>query len=286
MTDSIGTLTTVLFLPGSNARALEKAKGLQAGAIIIDLEDAVGISDKAVGRDQAAAAVMDHHANGAYDGRQLFIRVNGLDSPFWPKDAAMIRALITDGTPPDGVVCPKVNSAEDVKQLASDLAGVSLYAMIETPQAVLNAADIAAATPALKGLMAGTNDLKAELNAIAGPDRAEIMASLQIMVLAGKAAGLQVFDGVYNDVKDEAGLIAEAAQGRRLGFDGKCLIHPSQIEPVKAAFLPTQQEVADAAGLIEAFEAAGKGVATYKGKMVEELHVRTARRVLALVSGS
>ncbi|MDC5697745.1 CoA ester lyase [Intrasporangium calvum] len=272
---------SVLYLPSSNERALEKAKTLPVDALILDLEDAVAPDAKATARENACAAVR----SGEYGRTELTIRVNGIGSEWHDADIAAAAAA-----GPDAIVVPKVNSAEEVRQLvaAMEAAGApdktKLWAMIETPDAVLDAREIASASERLTAFVLGTNDLNKELGAELVPGRQPLLTALSLTLLGARAAGIAVIDGVWMDVKDLDGLRAECVQGREMGFDGKTLIHPGQVEPANEVFAPSAEQVEDARGLIEAFEAAmaeGKGVATYKGKLVENLHVDTAKKVLA-----
>ncbi len=271
---------SVLYMPSSNARALEKAKSIPADGIILDLEDAVAPDAKPEARDAACAAVR----SGEYGGRELTIRVNGIGTEWHEADLA---AAAQAG--PDGIVVPKVNSAAEVDRLvaAMERAGApestKLWAMIETPIAVLSALEIARASDRLAAFVIGTNDLVKELYAEHVPGRAPLLPSLHTALLAARASGIAIVDGVYNDVKDSEGFLAECDQGRQMGFDGKTLIHPGQVEGANAAFAPSQAAVDDARGLIQAWEdAQGAGVVTYQGKMVENLHVESARRTLAV----
>ena len=273
-------LRSVLYMPSSNAKALEKAKTLPADGIIFDLEDAVAPDAKEAAREAAAAAV----SSGDYGRRTLTIRINGIGTEWHDADlAAAARAG------PDAVVVPKVNSAAEVGRLVDllDKAGAPdrtrLWAMIETPVAILDVLSIARASERLTVLVMGTNDLVKELYAEHVPGRAPILPSLHTALLAARAVGIAILDGVYNNVKDADGFLAECEQGRQMGFDGKTLIHPGQIEGANDAFAPSEQAVDDARGLIEAFEAGqGSGVVTYNGRMVENLHVESARRTLAI----
>ena len=274
-------LRSVLYMPGSNARALEKAKTIPADALILDLEDAVAPDAKAEARQQ----VCDAAASGEYGRRVVTIRVNGLDTEWHEADVRAAAAAR-----PDAIVVPKVGSAQDVLQVENALmsagadGSVTIWAMIETPSAILQAEQIASATPRLTTFVMGTNDLLSELRALHTPDRSSLTYSLAQCVLAARAHGKTILDGVYNDVKDDAGFAAECSQGRVLGFDGKTLIHPSQVEPCNTAFAPSDKDIEHARAVIEAFDAAvreGKGVATVNGKLIENLHVADARRVLA-----
>jgi citrate lyase subunit beta/citryl-CoA lyase len=274
-------LRSVLYMPGSNARALEKAKAIPADGLILDLEDAVAPDAKAAAREQ----VCDAARSGEYGNRVVTIRVNGLDTEWHDDDVAAAAAAR-----PAAIVVPKVNSAQDVLRIESALMtanaheSTAIWAMIETPTAILQVEQIASATPRLTTFVMGTNDLLSELRALHTPERAALVHSLAQCVLAARAHGKAVLDGVYNDVKDDAGFVAECRQGRALGFDGKTLIHPSQVDPCNAAFAPSEADIEHARAVIDAFEASlreGKGVATVNGKLIENLHVADARRVLA-----
>jgi citrate lyase subunit beta/citryl-CoA lyase len=270
-------------MPGANERALEKAKGIDADALILDLEDAVSPDAKLDARDRVCAAV----TSGEYGHRELAIRVNGIGTEW---HAADIAAVAKAG--PDAVLVPKVNSAAEVLQLVSALedAGApgttALWAMVETPIALMHAEEICAAHDRLTVIVMGTNDVVNETYGLHVPGRNPVvLTSLSIALLAARAAGKVILDGVYNDVKNLEGFDAEARQGREMGFDGKTLIHPSQVEPANAVFGPSGDEVEHAKAMISTFEeakAAGQGVVTFNGRMVEELHVRDARRILAL----
>lgn len=273
-------LRSVLYMPSSNERALEKAKTLPADAIIFDLEDAVAPDAKPAAREAAAAAV----ASGEYGRRHLIIRVNGIGTEWHDDD---IRAAAKAG--PDVVLVPKVNSAEEVLQLVDALAAAgapertTLWAMVETPIGMLNALSIATASERLTGFVMGTNDLVKELYAEHVPGRQPVITGLGLALLAARAAGIVIIDGVYNDVKDIDGFLAEVEQGRQMGFDGKTLIHPGQVEGANTGFAPNEKAVEDARGLIQAWEdGKGSGVVTYNGKMVESLHVESAERTLAI----
>jgi citrate lyase subunit beta/citryl-CoA lyase len=273
-------LRSVLYMPSSNERALEKAKSIPCDGLILDLEDAVAPDAKPAAREAACAAA----ASGDYGRRTLTIRANGIGTEWHDADLA---AAADAG--PDAVVVPKVNSADEVGLLVDALekAGApdrtKLWAMIETPVAVLDVLSIARASERLTCLVMGTNDLVKELYAEHVPGRAPILPSLHTALLAARAAGIAILDGVYNDVKDADGYLAECAQGRQMGFDGKTLIHPGQVEVANAAFAPSEQAVDDARGLIAAFEDGHhSGVVTYNGRMVEALHVESARRTLSI----
>ena len=271
-------LRSVLYMPGSNERALEKAKSIACDALIFDLEDAVAPDAKPAARDAAAAAA----ASGEYGRRTVTIRVNAIGTEWHDDD---IVAASQAG--PAAIVVPKVNSAAEVQLLvaAMEKAGAPdhtrLWAMVETPVAILDAPAIARTSERLGAFVLGTNDLVKELYAEHVPGRAPILSSLHTALLAGRAAGIAVIDGVYNDVKDTDGFLAECEQGRQLGFDGKTLIHPGQVEGANAAFAPSESALDDARGLIRAWEdGKGAGVVTHRGKMVENLHVQSAQRTL------
>jgi citrate lyase subunit beta/citryl-CoA lyase len=273
-------LRSVLYMPSSNERALEKAKSIPCDALILDLEDAVAPDAKPAAREAACAAA----ASGDYGRRTLTIRANGIGTVWHDADLAAAAAA-----GPDAVVVPKVNSADEVGRLVEALekAGApdhtKLWAMIETPVAILDALSIARASERLTCLVMGTNDLVKELYAEHVPGRAPILPSLHTALLAARAAGIAILDGVYNDVQDTDGYLAECEQGRQMGFDGKTLIHPGQVEGANAAFAPSEAAVEQARGLIAAFEAGqGSGVVTYNGRMVEALHVESARRTLSI----
>jgi len=279
MSEAYRPRRSVLYMPSSNERALEKAKTLPVDGLILDLEDAVGPDDKLDARERACAAA----ASGEYGHREVTIRVNGIGTEW---HAADLEAACQAG--PDGVVVPKVGSAQEVVDLVAAMERhgtpdhTRLWAMVETPGAVLDARAIASASDRLAVLVLGTNDLVKELQARFVPGRAPLLTALSAVVLAARAAGVAVLDGVYNDVKDLEGLESECRQGRDLGFDGKTLIHPGQVEACNAAFAPSEVEVEEARGVLAAWEAgAGTGVVTYNGRMVENLHVDVARRVLA-----
>lgn len=268
------TLRSVLYLPANRPSAIAKARTLAADAVILDLEDAVQPDAKPDARAAAVAAAQD----GGWEGKQLFLRVNGIGTPWHDADMA---AAQEEGFA--GIVVPKVDSAGEAQRLVAQASGRPVLAMIETPAAVLNAAAIAA-VPGIAALVAGMADLAKALNCGADPERRPLLYSLSAIVLAARAAGIACFDGVCTEFRNEAAFIAEAAQGKMLGFDGKTLIHPSQVDPCNRVFSPTEAEVAQAHAMIAAYEAAlaaGRGVATLDGQMVEVLHVEQARRLLA-----
>ena len=271
---------SVLYMPSSNDRALEKAKSIPCDALILDLEDAVAPDAKPAARDAACTAA----AGGEYGLREVTIRVNGADTEWHDDD---LRAACAAG--PDAIVVPKVNTADAVLALVDAMASYGapehtrLWAMVETPVAMLHAEEIAAASERLTVLVMGTNDLAKELYAEHVPGRQPLLAGLGLALLAARATGKAILDGVFNDVQDSEGFLAECRQGRELGFDGKTLIHPGQVEGANAAFAPSEQAVDDARGILQAWEdGAGSGVVTYRGRMIENLHVDTARRTLAI----
>ena len=280
MSDVLRPRRSVLYMPASNERALEKAKGLPVDGLILDLEDAVGPDHKEVARENACAAA----ASGEYGHREVTIRVNGAGTQWHDADLAAACAA-----GPDAVVVPKVGSAAQVRDLVAAMERhgapdrTRLWAMVETPAAILDAAAIATASERLAVLVLGTNDLVKELGVRTVPGRGPLLTSLSLAVLAARAAGVAVLDGVWNDVRDLEGFEAECVQGRDLGFDGKTLVHPGQVEPCNAVFSPSAEEVEQARGILTAWEGAdGAGVVVHEGRMVELLHVESARKVLAL----
>ncbi|MEM1112688.1 MAG: CoA ester lyase [Pseudomonadota bacterium] len=275
---------SILYMPGANPRALEKARQLAADGLIIDLEDSVAPDAKGLAREQALSAI----AEGGYGHRELILRINGADTPWAVAD---MEALGSAEVLPDAVLLPKVSSATEVKAAlaALDGAGVArelpVWLMAETPRCILNINEVAGADPRVAALVLGTSDLAKDTRVRHTPDRLGFIATLNLCVLAGRAHGLAVIDGVALDLEDQAALEASCSQGRDLGFDGKSLIHPKQIEAANAAFGPSSAEVAAAREVMAAFEeaeAAGKGVVVVKGRLVEALHVEEARHTLAL----
>jgi citrate lyase subunit beta / citryl-CoA lyase len=273
---------SALYLPGNNARALEKGKTLPADVLIFDLEDAVGPDAKADSR----ARVRDAVSSGGYQPREIVVRINGFGTQWHDDD---LTAAARSGA--HGVLVPKVERGEQVRSLVAALesldapTSLQLWVMIETPGAFLRVEEIASASDRLAALVIGTNDLVNELHALHVPGRATVVPALSLAVLGARAAGKAILDGVYNNVADADGFRAEARQGREMGFDGKTLIHPSQIDPANEVFGPSQQELADARKIVSAYERAqaeGKSVITVDGRMIEALHVRDAQRVLAL----
>ena len=265
---------SVLYIPGSKERALDKARSLPVDAIIFDLEDAVAPDEKAQARETLAAAL----AEGGYGARKRIVRINGLDSDWGADDAAATVDMDCDA-----VLLPKVETPEDVERLARVVPDLPVWAMMETPGGCLNAAAIAA-HPKLQGFVMGTNDLAKDLGARGRPDRLPMMTALQMCLMAARSRGLICLDGVYNAFKDADGLRAECAQGRDLGMDGKTLIHPAQVEIANEVFGPSTEDIALAERQIAAFDEAvarGEGVAVVDGRIVENLHVATARATLA-----
>lgn len=260
---------SLLYVPGSNARALEKAAGLAADMLIIDLEDAVPADRKDDARAAMRAAV-----TAGFAGKRVAVRINATGTAAQAADIDALADLTLDA-----VVLPKVDAAADL----GPIRGLSLpvLAMIETPAAIYAARDIAA-DPAVAGLIAGLNDLAHELKLPDGMDRGAMSHAIQAIVLAARAAGGWAFDGVYNAIDDTAGFAAEAADGRRLGFDGKSLIHPSQIDPCNAAFAASAREIAAARALVAA---ARGGAQRHEGRMIEDMHVAAARALLARAAG-
>ena len=262
---------SALYLPASNARALEKARDLPADAIIFDLEDAVAPAEKAAARDALRDAL-----GRDYGSRARIVRINGFDSEWGRDDAAAFA------TGADAVLVPKVNGPADLDAVAAVVPGTPLWAMLETAAGVLNAAAIAGHSR-LGGLVMGTNDLARELGCRDRADRMPLLPALGMCLLAARARGRVILDGVYNAFRDTDGLRAECAQGRDMGFDGKTLIHPAQIDIANAVFAPTDDEIALSRRRIEAFDAAlaeERGIAILDGRIVENLHVETARATL------
>ncbi len=275
MNESERPRRSILYLPANRESAVAKARTLAADCVILDLEDAVQPDAKPAARAAAVAAAQA----GGWGGRDLLLRVNGLATA-WA--AADFEALAPGGF--SAVVVPKVDSAAEAAQAVALAAGVPVWAMIETPRGVIDAPAIAV-VPGVAALVAGMADLAKELHARPDAARTPLLYSLSAIVLAARAVGIAAFDGVFTDIRDPAGFVAEARQGLMLGFDGKTLIHPSQVEPCNAVFSPSAEDIADARGLIDAYEsglAAGAGVTTYKGRLVEVLHVAEARRLLGL----
>jgi citrate lyase subunit beta/citryl-CoA lyase len=278
---------SVLYMPGSNARAIEKARTLPVDGVILDLEDAVAPDAKEKARAQVAQAVRA----GGFGHREVMIRVNGFDTPWVADDLdAAVAAR------PDAVLVPKISTPDQIEMIGQRLFDmhadlhVRVWAMIETPAAIFNIRALAAeaedSESRLAGFVIGTNDLAKETRARIVPGRAPMLPWLSDCVLAAHAYGIDVLDGVYNDIADTDGFAAECAQGRDMGFDGKTLIHPSQIGPCNAAFSPSEQEATQARRIIDAFERPenkGKGVVQIDGRMVERMHADIAQRTVAIV---
>ena len=267
-------MRSVLYLPASNARAIEKSRALACDAVILDLEDAVAPDAKESARAAAVAAV----GEGGFGRRLVAIRANGLDTPWGQGDFAAIAASAADA-----IVVPKVDTPAQAAAAVCAAGGKPVMAMIESPRAVIDCPAIAA-TPGLAALIAGTSDLAKELRARNDETRGVFLYSLSAMLTAARAHGLVALDGVHLDIPDLASLEATSIQGATMGFDGRTIIHPSHIDAVNRAYSPTDAEIEEARAVIAAYEEArarGAGVATYKGKLVENLHVDIARRMLA-----
>jgi citrate lyase subunit beta/citryl-CoA lyase len=277
---------SALYVPGSNARAIDKARSLPADVLIFDLEDSVAVEHKDKARNAVTAAV-----EGMIKGRrEIVVRINDLDSPWVARDiAAMVVAK------PDVILVPKVMRADDIRRARAALAAAQvpktakLWLMLETPAAILNAGAIAAVSsipePSVTGFVVGTNDLATGLGIAPKPGRAGLLPHLAHALLAARAHGLSILDGTYNDLDDRKGLRAECAQARELGFDGKTVVHPGQIATVNEAFAPNKEEVAWARQIVSAFSSrdnAGLEVMRLSGRMVERLHEREARKLLEL----
>ena len=267
-------LRSVLYIPGSKPRALDKARSLPVDAIIFDLEDAVSVDEKVAARGTLAEAL----ATGGYGGRMKIVRINALDTQWGAEDAKAARDMGADA-----ILLPKVDSPDDLDKLAAFTGDIPLWAMMESPLGMLNAPAIAA-HPMLEGMVMGTNDLAKELQTRFRADRLPLQTGLGLCLLAAKAHGVAIIDGVYNAFKDDEGLSIECEQGRDMGFDGKTLIHPAQIDLANVAFSPSDAELDLARRQIAAFEeveASGQGVAVVDGRIVENLHIVTARDTLA-----
>lgn len=273
---------SALYLPGNKARALEKGKTLPADVLIFDLEDAVGPDAKAESRTRVCDAV----SSGGYGPREIVVRINGMGTDWHDDDLAAVA-----GSAADGVLVPKVEKGEQVQALVAALDGLGapeslrLWVMIETPRSFLRAEEIASASDRLAAMVIGTNDLVNDLHGLHVPGRAPVVPALSLAVLGARAEGRAILDGVFNAISDEDGLRAEARQGREMGFDGKTLIHPSQLGPANEVFGPSPKELDDARKIVSAYEqaaAVGDSVITVDGRMIESLHVRDAQRILAL----
>ncbi|MDE1934916.1 CoA ester lyase [Bradyrhizobium sp.] len=277
---------SLLFMPGSNSRALEKARVLAADAIILDLEDSVAPDAKPLAREQIAKAI----AAGGFGKREVWIRTNALDTPFWAEDARMAASA-----KPDAILVPKVSSLDDLRTIAGALReakadpSIRVWAMIETARAVLHAEELAAASrdvePRLAGFVFGPNDISRETRIRMQPGRVIMLPMIIHCILAARAYGLEILDGPYSDFSNIEGFNQECAQARDLGFDGKTLIHPGQIEACNVIFTPPPEEVARARKIIAAFELpenAARGAISLDGQMVERLHADMARRTIAI----
>jgi citrate lyase subunit beta/citryl-CoA lyase len=277
---------SVLYMPGSNSRAIEKARTLPVDAIILDLEDAVAPEGKVAAR----TLVMEAVVAGGFGAREVIVRINGLDTQWWLDDLAAVATA-----KPDGVLLPKVSSPANLEDLAERMVDISadrrirVWAMMETSLALLHAGEIAAAAKdsetRLAGFVMGTNDLAKETRARIVPGRRPMRPWLMTCVAAARAYGLDILDGVFNDLGDADGFARECAEARDMGFDGKTIIHPSQIAACNDTFAPSAEEVAQARALIAAFdrpENHGKGVITLDGRMIERLHADMARRTVAI----
>jgi citrate lyase beta subunit len=284
MSQTVRPRRSVLYMPGANTRALEKARSLPADALIFDLEDAVAPDSKEAARGNVVLAAQSK----AYGKREIAIRCNGLATEWGPAD---IEAIATSGA--DAILVPKVESAAEVTHVVSllDTAGapptLAVWAMIETPKAILRAEEIAGSHPRLTLFVMGTNDLVKDMRARHTPMRLPMVTALGLGMLAARAYGLTILDGVYNDIRDVEGFRAVCQQGLEMGFDGKTLIHPSQVEPCNEVFAPSAAELEMAGKIVAAFKAAqaeGKGVVTVDGRMIENLHVEQAERALALAA--
>jgi citrate lyase subunit beta / citryl-CoA lyase len=277
---------SILFMPGSNTRALEKARNLAADGIVLDIEDSVAPEAKALARDQIAQAI----AAGGFGKREVLIRTNALDSPWWMDDVTMAAKA-----GPDGILVPKISSVEDLGTIAQCLreAGaapsIRVWAMIETARAVLHAEELAAASrnvePRLAGFVFGPNDISRETRIKMLPGRSTMLPMIIHCILAARAYGLEILDGPYSDFSDVNGFALECSQARDLGFDGKTLIHPGQIDACNAIFTPPPEEVVHARKIIAAFELpenAARGAISLDGQMVERLHAEMARRTIAI----
>ena len=273
---------SVLYMPGSNARALEKAQTLPADALILDLEDAVAPDAKELARQRVCDAVKA----GGFGKREIVVRINALSTPWGEADLAAATAA-----KPDAILVPKISAPKDLHTVEEHLLrhhaerGIALWAMVETPVAILNIAAIAAAGGRLGCFVMGTNDLIKEIHGTHTQDRANLSAALSLAVLAARANAIAVIDGVYNDIQNADGFKATCEQAKSFGFDGKTLIHPSQVEPCNAVFAPSPEEVDAARKLIAAFELPenkGKGAIKLDGRMVELLHAEIARGTVAM----
>lgn len=282
MPKSVRPRRSMLYMPGSNARALEKARALPADSLILDLEDAVAPDAKELARKQVCEAV----AAGGFGMREIIIRVNALSTKWGYDDIAMASK-----SGANALLLPKVESADAIRHMESIMRAngapesMTIWAMMETPRSILESQRIAESTPRMEGLVMGTSDLAKELDCAHTHERLPFMVSLGLCLLAARAAGLAILDGVYLDLNDEAGFEFACRQGHELGFDGKTLIHPKQVGPCNKVFTPRPEDVGWSRRIIEAHAAAaarGEGVVVVEGKLVENLHVESARRVVGM----
>lgn len=275
---------SVLFMPGSNARALEKAKTIDADVLVFDLEDAVAPDAK----DEARSLVAKALASSDYGHRELVVRINAVGTEWWRGDLAAVGPHH-----PAAILLPKMESADTLERVSDELVwhasdhDAAFWVMLETPRGFLRAEEIAQSHDRLTTFVIGTNDLVKDLRARHVPGRQPVLHALSQALLVARAYGLNVLDGVYSNFRDEEGFKTECQQSRDMGFDGKTLIHPSQVEPANTAFSPTEGELEEAQRMLAAFEAAqdeGKGVAVLDGRMIEELHLAEARRMVAMAA--
>jgi citrate lyase subunit beta / citryl-CoA lyase len=284
MSVTIRPRRSVLYVPGANARALEKARGLDADGLIFDLEDAVAPDAKTAARDAVAASL----AAGGYGRREKLLRINGLATPWGRDDLAAASRMAVDG-----VLLPKVESADAVREVEAALVAqgaseeITIWCMMETPLGILRAAEIAGASKRIGGLVMGTSDLANDLRAQHTRDRLPLLTSLGLCLLAARAFDLAILDGVHLDLADDEGFTQSCRQGREFGFDGKTLIHPKTVATANAIFAPSKEEIAWSHRIVVAHEAAiqaGKGIVLVDGKLIENLHVENARRLIALAA--
>ncbi len=282
MTATVRPRRSVLYMPGSNARALEKGRTLAADALILDLEDAVAPDAKAEARRQVVEALKQ----GGYGGRELIVRVNGLDTEWGADDIAAVA-----NAPADAILIPKVENREMIAEVEAALdeagapEGMTIWCMIETPRGVLHVEQVAAASPRVAALVMGTSDLAKDLHCLHTPQRLPFLTSLGLCVLAARAYGLAILDGVHLDLADDEGFAASCVQGRELGFDGKTLIHPKTIDKANEVFAPSKEEIEWSRRIIAAHEEAtreGKGVVLVDGRLIENLHVEEAHRLVRM----
>lgn len=284
MSQTVRPRRSVLYMPGSNARALDKARTLPADGLILDLEDAVAPDAKAAAREQIAGALRQ----GGYGGRELIVRINGLDTPWGQDDLAMAAHSSAHA-----ILVPKVESAKMVREVERHLAAavapasLSIWCMMETPLGVLHVEEIAASSKRVGCLVMGTSDLAKDLHAAHTRERLPMLTSLGLCLLAARAYGIAILDGVHLDLADDEGFAYSCAQGKELGFDGKTLIHPKTIAKANEVFAPSPEEVAWSRKIIAAHAEAtkeGKGLLLVDGKLIENLHVENADRLVALAA--